>query len=36
MRDDFETTRARALESVKVPTDVIQLLADLRAFMQVG
>lgn len=34
--DDFENTRARALEAVEVPPLVLQLIADLRSYLQVG
>lgn len=33
--DDFGHTRARALEAVEVPPSVLQLIADLRAYLQV-
>lgn len=33
--DDFGNTRARALEAVEVPPSVLQLIADLRTYLQV-
>lgn len=33
-QDDFENTRARAEEAVEVPPAVLNLIADLRAFLQ--
>ena len=33
--DDFEHTRRAAMSSVRVPQNVIQLLADLRTYLQV-
>lgn len=33
--DDFETTRRAAMSAVRVPQHVIQLLADLRTYLQV-
>ena len=33
-REDFEETRRRALAAVSVPADVLNLVADLRAFLQ--
>lgn len=32
--DDFQNTRAAALSAVRVPQHVIQLLADLRSYLQ--
>ena len=32
--DDFEETRGRALEAVEVPAAVLQLIADLRSYLQ--
>jgi hypothetical protein len=34
--DDFLLTRERALEAVEVPASVLQLIADLRTYLQVG
>lgn len=34
--DDFEGTRKAAMGAVRVPQHVIQLLADLRTYLQVG
>jgi hypothetical protein len=34
--DDFEDTRKAAMGAVRVPQHVIQLLADLRTYLQVG
>lgn len=34
--DDFENTRRAAMSAVRVPQHVIQLLADLRTYLQVG
>lgn len=36
MPEDFRTTKALAVKHVRVPQNVIQLLADLRIFLQVG
>lgn len=33
--DDFENTRREAMAAVRVPQNVIQLLADLRTYLQV-
>jgi MoxR-like ATPase len=33
--DDFEGTRGRALDEVEVPASVLQLIADLRTYLQV-
>jgi hypothetical protein len=34
--DDFENTRRAAMSAVRVPQHVIQLLADLRTYLQVS
>jgi hypothetical protein len=33
--DDFTNTRPRALDSVEVPANVLQLIADMRSYLQV-
>jgi hypothetical protein len=35
-QEDFQGTRAAALAAVRVPQHVIQMLADLRSYLQVS